>query len=72
MGKPFTVSGLPYSHIEFNYLSDSLSFFDELQVAHHSSAILSQKDPVFVTLLPVLGVIQCVTIDLSCCEVVKP
>jgi len=70
-GKPFAVCGLPYTHIEFNYLSDSINCFNELKVSQCSSVILSNKDPVFVALLPVFGVVQCVTIHLSCCEVVR-
>jgi len=69
-GKPFTVSSLPYSRIEFNHLSDTLICYTELNVSHRSAVIISQKDPVFVALLPILGVVQCVTIHLSCCDIV--
>jgi len=71
VGKPFTVNGLPYSHIEYNMQSDSLICFDELEVPHRVSVIKSKKDPTFTALLSVFGLVQCVTINLSCCSVLN-
>jgi len=67
-GKPFTVNGLPYSHLEYNCLTDSLICFTEQRISHRTTIIQSKRDLAFTALLPVFGVVQCVTIDLECCD----
>lgn len=66
-GKPFKVNGLPYAYLEYQSSNEKLIYVDEQQVLHSVSVILSKRDSTFTALLPVFGIVQCVTINMSFC-----
>jgi len=67
-GKPFTIKNLPYDQIKYCKSDEKLIYFINNQVIYQSGVIFSNKNTVFSVLLPLFGLIQCLTIPYSYCE----